>query len=122
MVVGGPLPDVARHVVEPEAVGSEQSDRGRASPALCAGIPPRELPLPEVRHQLAVRPQLVSPRKSRAVEPAARRILPLGLGWQVLSRPPRERIGVLVGDVRDGMILALRVVARGTPRMAPAGA
>ena len=65
---------------------------------------------------------LVSPGKDRALETAARRVLPLRLAGQLLAGPARVSLGVLVGDVRHGMILALGVVAQRPPRMAPIGA
>ena len=45
------------------------------------------------------RARVVAPGVGRALEPAARRALPLGLGRQRLARPRRVRLGVLVAHV-----------------------
>src|SRR5690606_22035059 len=46
--VSRPLPDVARHVVEPVAVRREASDRRSAHPAIQLAVPPGELALPRI--------------------------------------------------------------------------
>src|SRR5262245_13299670 len=104
--VGRPFPDVPGHVVEVVAVRWEASDRRRALVAVELRVLPGELALPAVRHRLAVREVLVAPGERRAVEPAARGVLPLGLGRQLLARPRRVRLGVLTRDVDDGMVVA----------------
>src|SRR5436305_1507491 len=51
---------------------------------------------------LAVRP----PREALAPKPAARRVLPLGLGGEPGAAPGAERARVVPGDVDDGMVAA----------------
>ena len=118
--VGRPLPDVAGHVEEAEAVRREGADR---RPGAVAGLrPPGELAVPVVRTSLAARFRLVAPDEVAAVEPAARGQLPLGLARQLLPGPGRVRLGVLVGDVHHGLVLAALRRARRAVGMPPAGA
>ena len=112
--VAGPLPHVAGHVVEAEAVGRERAHRRRAEVAVGRRVLPRELALPGVRHPAPAGRLLVAPGEALAVQPAARRALPLGLGRQRLARPGRVGRGVLVGDLRDRMAAA-RVGVRPGP-------
>ncbi len=101
--VGRPLPDVPRHVVQAEAVGGERT-HGQRRPRARLGAP-RKVAVPEVREPLARRLRLVAPGVDGAVEAAARRVLPLGLGGQVLAGPGGEGGGVLVGDVHHRVVV-----------------
>ena len=56
-----------------------------------AGVVQRELALPGVGHQRPTGRELVAPGERRALEPAARGVLPLGLGRQLLAGPLRRR-------------------------------
>src|ERR1700722_9947281 len=122
VVVGRPLPDVPGDVVEPKAIGGEQPHRRCAAPSLRAGIAPRELALPEVRHQLPRGARIIAPGEDGTIESAAGCALPLGLGWQLLAGPLRIRLRVLEGDMRDRMIGSPGVVTARPPRRSPAGA
>ena len=104
--VGRPLPDVPGHLEEAVAVRLEARDRRGALVAVELQVLPRELALPRVGHRLAVGEVLVAPREDRAVEAAPRCELPLGLARQLLPRPRRVRVGVLVRDMDDGMRVA----------------
>ena len=123
--VRAPLPDVARHVVEPEAVGREALDRRRALEAVGLGVVAREVALEGVAapwlSRLGIH-RLVAPDVALLGEAAARGVLPLGLGRQTLARPLAVRDGVVVGDLRDGeVVLALDRALRSL-RVTPAGA
>jgi hypothetical protein len=104
--VGRPLPDVPGDVVEPVPVRREAAYRGRPLVPVELRVLPGKLALPAVRHCLPVGEVLVSPGERGTVEPAARGKLPFGLGRKLLARPTGVRIGVLVGDVRDGVVVA----------------
>ena len=83
---------------------------------------PRELALPGVRHLAALRCELVTPGVRGAVEPAAGRELPFGLGRELLAGPCGIGLGVVVGDVGDGMALAAVEGAARPLGVAPLGA
>ena len=118
--VGRPLPDVAGHVEETEAVRREGADRRPGAVARLG--PPGEVAVPVVRTALAVSLRLVAPDEGAAVEPAARGQLPLRLARQLLPGPGRVRLGVLEGDVHHGLVLAAVDRARRAVGMTPAGA
>ena len=88
--VGGPLPDVADHVVEAVAVRREGADRRGALEAVGARLCEGKSPCQVLAMQRPVRRQLVAPGVVGAVEPAAGGELPLGLGRQ-RPCPPRRR-------------------------------
>src|SRR5262249_59017947 len=102
--VRGPLPDVARHVVEPEAVGREGADGLPAAGARLAA--PGEVAVPVVGQPLPARLGGLAPDVRGALDAAAGRSLPLGLGRERPARPGRERLGVLQRDVDDRLVLA----------------
>src|SRR5271166_5954435 len=85
--VAGPLPDVACHVIKSIAVGGKLRHRSNADVAIRACVFVWKMSLMGVCHPLAIRTELVAPRKRLAGEPAARGELPLGLGRQALSCP-----------------------------------
>src|SRR5262249_29003321 len=101
-----PLPDIAAHVVEAEAVRRERAD-GRCPliPVLFAVLP-RKASLPDVRGPLAARLQLVAPRIAVAIQAAARREFKLGFGRQSLARPFRVGHRVVPRDLDCGMTFA----------------
>src|SRR6185436_14883262 len=67
--VGGPLPDVPRHIREAVAVGRKAAGgRRRAGPRLRL---PREVAVPPVREPLPRRLRVAAPDVAGAVEPAA---------------------------------------------------
>ena len=100
--VGGPFPDVARHLVQPEAVGRIRAHGDRR--AVARVVAPGEVAMPEVRQAVAGSLRLVAPDERRAVEAAASRALPLGLGRQRLAGPGGVGLGVLAGDVHDRVV------------------
>ena len=93
--VRGPLPDIARHVVQTEAVGWKRAHFGGAG-IIRFEIPDREFSLPDVGHRTAFGCQLVSPDVNRAVQPPSCRDLPLGLGGERLACPLRGRFEPMV--------------------------
>src|SRR4030095_13961574 len=78
--------------------------------------------LPRVVHSPVLRRELAAPREGRALQAAARRELPLGLGRERLAGPSRERLGILRGHLGDGMARPSLEVAVGPLRPRPAGA
>src|SRR5215207_3902823 len=74
-----PLPNVARDVVESEAVGRKGGHRGRAQVAVLQGVVRRVGALPDVAAPLTIGCQFVAPRVALLFEPATGCILPLGL-------------------------------------------
>ena len=71
---------------------------------------------------LAVRRELVAPDIFCAVEAAARREFPFGLGRQFLASPLGIGRRILIGHMHDRMVGQLLDRARRTARMAPVGA
>src|SRR6185503_13295133 len=103
--VGGPFPDVADHVVEAVAVGWEGRDRRRATVAVGDQVLAWEFALPGVGHMPAARRELVAPGELRAVEAAARGVLPFGLRRQRLAGPRGVGLCVAVGDMDHGVLV-----------------
>ena len=68
--VRGPFPDVARHVVQPVAVGREGVHGAGSVVAVGVGVLGREGALPDVHPVLAARLALVAPGEGLAIEPA----------------------------------------------------
>jgi hypothetical protein len=68
---------------------------------------PGELARQEVRHQLVDGAHVVSPGEHFAVETAARRLLPFGLGRELCGGQLGVPFGVLIADVRDGVVPAV---------------
>src|SRR5215472_7580435 len=106
--VGGPFPDISCHVEEPMTVWRKGADRRSSLEAVGAEVLPREFALPGVCHLAVFRRQFIAPDKLGAVQSAARRKLPLGLGRQRLTRPVRVSRCVLECDLDDGMVEAGR--------------
>lgn len=117
--VGRPLPDVANHVIDAIAVRRKGEHRGSADEAVVAAVLVREIPLPRVGAMPSAGRKLVAPGEVGAVKAAARRVFPLGLGWQIPSRPFRVGERVSESDVHNGMIVKPVDIALGTVRMAP---
>src|SRR5215472_217693 len=69
--VGGPLPDIADHVVGAVAVRRERHHRRGAVETVLAFILVREIALPGIGAMVAARRELIAPGKFGAVEPAA---------------------------------------------------
>src|SRR4029453_7624097 len=57
----GPLPYVARHLVEPVAVGRKTSHRCRSLETILFKILPGKFTLPGIRHVLSVRSECIAP-------------------------------------------------------------
>src|SRR4029077_269291 len=100
--IGRPLPGIARHLMQPEAVGRIGANRGRRP--VPRVVLPGKVAVPKVRLAIARRLRLVTPDELRALETAACRALPLGLVWQRLTSPGGIGLGVLAGHVDDRMI------------------
>src|SRR5271170_1470019 len=85
--VGGPLPDVAGHVIKTVAISGIRRDWANADLAIRARIFVWKMSLMRVCHPLAVRTEIVAPDKWLSGETAARGKLPLRLGREALSCP-----------------------------------
>src|SRR3954471_15179264 len=68
--VGGPLPDVAGHVVEAETVRRERPDGGRPLVTILRQILPGKRTLPRVGLHGAARRELVAPRVGGTIQTA----------------------------------------------------
>src|SRR5437868_2549413 len=64
--IATPFPNVARHVVEAEAVRWKVSDRRKASITIFTGILDREFSLPGIRHPFTAGTKFVAPGVSFA--------------------------------------------------------
>jgi len=73
-------------------------------------------PLPRVGHELIVQTQIVAPRVHGTLMSAPRKVLPVGLGRELLASPCRVRPRVLEADLDDRMIVKARQVAAGPNR------
>src|SRR5215831_14735236 len=85
--VAGPLPDVARHVVESVRVGGKLRHRSDARESIRALVLERKMALVGVGHPLSLRMKVVSPGVEVPGEAAARGELPLGFRGQALAHP-----------------------------------
>src|SRR4029079_16192169 len=103
--VGGPLPDVADHVVHAVAVWRECRHRRGTLEAVLVEVLSREFALPGVRHVPAAGRELIAPRKLRAVEPAARGVFPLGFGRQCLTGPCGVGLRIGKRHMHDRMVV-----------------
>src|SRR3954447_10199305 len=117
--VVGPFPDIARHVVDAEAVRGKPPHRRGALVPVNAQVLPRELTLPRVRHHAAAGREFVAPCERRAVATAARCVLPLRLAWERLARPFAIGDRIRIRDMRYRVMLPAADVAGRAFRMAP---
>jgi hypothetical protein len=102
--VGGPLPDVAGGVEEPEAVRRECAHRCGAEESVLHRVPRREVALPHVHAVLAARLYLVAPRERLPLEPATGCALPFSLSRKALPRPRRVRSRVVPRHMDDRVV------------------
>src|ERR1700720_3343194 len=118
--IRGPLQDVARHVVQREAVVAERLTLarsvlrgGKAEGSRHIGAGPDslhlEIPIGRCREVGIVVADLVSPRIPPPCRSSTRRVLPFGLGWKPPSDPGAERPGVVPADGDDGIEWLRRV-------------
>ena len=88
-------------------------------PAVLCRVPDGEFALEDVRAPSAVVDLLIAPRVFSAVEPAARRVLPFGLGGQAAPGPVAVCLRVIPAHVDDRVITdAVERRAR-VPRVCP---
>ena len=121
--VGAPLPHVAGHVVQPEAVRREGVDRRRAGEAVGGGVAAGERALEDVHQVLPVRLELVAPRehRCRASPPRAAYSHSASVGRRVPVHAAVRR-GVVPRDVDDRVVVAPVEIGLRAVRMAPVGA
>src|SRR5262249_22315721 len=117
--VRGPLPDIADHIVEAIAVRRVCANWRGPLVAVFKQVLPGKLPLPGVRHRLAIWLELVAPGELLTFKTAARGELPFGLSGKLLAGPSRVSHCVVIGDVYDRMIVEPFDRAAGSVRMAP---
>src|SRR4051794_17282928 len=103
--IGRPFPHVAYHVVEAVAVWRECFNRGSALVSRLREILVREDTFPGIRHVLAARGKLVTPRKLRAVQSTARGKLPFGFGRKLFTSPSSISFSIAVSHVHDRTII-----------------
>src|SRR5450432_1146734 len=120
--VRGPLPNIARHVIEPEAIGRIGTAWRSPLVTILQQVTVRKLALPGVGHVPAAWREFSSPDELGRVEPTTRGKFPHGLARQVFARPLRVCFGVLEGDVDDRMIAQLADRTCRSSRMTPVGA
>jgi hypothetical protein len=120
--VRAPLPGVAGHRVEIEAVGRKGIDRAGSTVAVVSGVLAGKLTLPYIAAMLSVGTQFVSPGVEFLDQAAAGSVLPLGLGGEPLSAPVAECLGVVPGDVNDGIVASAIEVRAWTLGCVPTGA
>ena len=84
--IGGPLPDIAGHLVQPVAIGREGAHRAGALEPVAGEVAPGEGALPGIG-QVHAAGVSSSPQANSGLQPAARRELPLRLGRQRLAGP-----------------------------------
>src|SRR5580704_3407836 len=78
--IGGPLPDIADHVVDAVAVGRKRRYGRRAIETVLAAVLVREIALPVIGVVFPAGRELVAPGELGALEAAARGEFPFGLG------------------------------------------
>src|ERR1700730_983684 len=117
--IGGPFPDISRHIEQPVAICREGAHRRGPLETVDTEVLPREFALPGVCHLAAFRSELVTPDKFGAVQSAARREFPLRLGRQGFAYPMSVSLCVLERDLCDGMIRPSGNRAAPAFRMAP---
>jgi hypothetical protein len=120
--VGGPLPDIADHLVQTVAVRRVSADGGGTAVPVVQRVLGGEGALPDVAEVLAVGGELVAPGIAGLVEPAAGGALPLSLGRQASAGPGAERYRVRPRDVHDRVVLPPGEVRLRALRPVPVGA
>ena len=119
--ISGPLPDVADHVMDAEAVRWKRGHRRGTLVPVCAEVLRGEITLPSVCKMLPAGRELRTPSEFGTVEAATGREFPLRLGRQLLASPLRIRQCVAIGDVDDRMIAEFGSRAAWTVWPAPIG-
>src|SRR5262249_3217621 len=117
--VARPLPHVATHVVQPEAVGRKRRHRRCAYVAIFPCIAGGKPSFENVRHIAATRLELVPPGVTLPVEPPTRGPFIFGLGRQPLADPARVGLGVLISHLNYRVIGATAEVAAGSFGVTP---
>ena len=109
----GPFPHIADHIEEAIAVGRKRSDRRGALITVGGEIFVGKRALPGICHLTAARREFITPGKFSPVEAAARGVLPLGFGRQVLARPSGIGFSVSISDMHHRVIV--EALIRATP-------
>src|ERR1700730_6980757 len=125
--IGGPFPDISRHIEQPVAICREGAHRRGPLETVGTEVLPREFALPSVRHLAASRGELLAPDKFGAVQSAAGREFPLGLGRQGLTGPTGVSLCIFECDLDhrviqpsgNGAALAFRVAPVRARRPSP---
>lgn len=104
--VRAPLPEVAGHVVEPEAVGPVGVGRCGAAKAVLGGVPGGKMSLPDVATVPTTGGELVAPRVTASYRSPSGRVLPFDLCGQPQPRPVAVGGSVVPGHLHHRMLLA----------------
>src|ERR1700722_2259141 len=120
--VTGPLPHVARHIVESISVGRKLRHRSKSDVAVFAGIFVREMPLVSVSHPFAIGTKVIAPDIRPAGKSATSRKLPLSFRRQTFAGPLCVRLSVFIRDVDDRVVSLARDVALWSQWMPPVSA
>src|SRR6266571_1951339 len=94
--IGGPLPDIADHVVDAVAVGRKRHHRRGTIETIFAAVFVREISLPGIGAMLSAGRKIIAPSEFGAIEAAARGELPFRFSRQIFARP--FCVGECVGE------------------------
>src|SRR5690348_17103678 len=83
--IGGPLPDVTRHVVEAVAIRWKRSNRGTTSEPVETLVVVGKRALPHIGHIAARWHEIAAPAEIRSLQLAPSGELPPRLGWERLA-------------------------------------
>ena len=119
--VGDPFPDVSGGVVEAEVVGFKGAGGGGAIESVVGGVLFRELTLPDIAVVFAIWDEVVSPGVDVLFEVAAGGVFPFGFCGEAFAGPGGEGLGVVPGDVDDGVIHAFADIGARATGALPGG-
>src|SRR5699024_2874291 len=97
--------DVADRLPETVPIRDERAHGGGRGEAVLDRVLARERALEDVRAPSARVNVVIAPRVLRALEAAARRVLPLRLGREASVGPRTVGLGVVPADVHDGVVV-----------------
>src|SRR5580692_12895725 len=117
--VGGPLPDVASHVVEAVAVWGELGDGGDSGETIGGGIFVGEMSLEGVGHPLSIGAEFFAPDVGLPGEATTGGKFPFGFSGEALVGPLGVGFGVWVSDLHNGIVVFALDGTGGARGMAP---
>jgi hypothetical protein len=105
--IGGPLPDVADHVVNAVSVWRERLYGRWARIAILCSVLSWEFTLPSVGHVLSARRELIAPSIFSIFESTPRGKFPFYLSRQFLARPSRVGNRIRINDMHYRMVIEI---------------